>query len=77
VVFKQATNRDGTEQEIARLDSAYQAFRQRFSSNEPDALKLLSMGEMPRNVSLPAIEVAALTLLVNLVFNLDEFVTRN
>jgi hypothetical protein len=76
-VFQGAMNRAGTDKEIMRLNDAYQAFRQRFLASESDALRLLAMGEKPRNTAFPASEIAALTLLVNVVFNLDEFVTRN
>jgi hypothetical protein len=77
VVMKQSLSRDCTESELARLQSAYDSFKQRFRDSPDDAERLLKVGESPANPKLDRGEVAALCLVVNLVFNLDEFVNRN
>lgn len=76
-VMKQALSRESTVSELARLQSAYDAFRQRFRETPDDAVRLLRVGERPANPKLDPTEVAALCLTINLVFNLDEFVNRN
>lgn len=76
-VMKQALSRECTDSELELLQSAYEAFRQRFNEQPDDAARLLRVGEQPSNPKLNQGEVASLCLIVNLVFNLDEFVNRN
>ena len=47
-----------------------------FEANRQRAKKLLSVGDSPADKKLDAAEVAAWTVISNLIFNLDEFVTR-
>ena len=77
LVMQQSLSRECTESELARLQSAYDSFKQRFRESPEDAARLLRVGESPANPKLDPSEVAALCLVVNLVFNLDEFVNRN
>lgn len=76
-IFRKALTREPTESELAQLQAAYDAFQDRFQASPDDAQRLLKVGESPADPNLKAAEVAALCLVSNLVFNLDEFVNRN
>lgn len=77
LVMKLALSRNCSESELTQLQAAYSSFKKRFRDNPNDATRLLKVGESPSNPKLDSVEVAALCLVVNLVFNLDEFVNRN
>jgi hypothetical protein len=49
----------------------------RYSENEQAAEALLAHGESPRGSDRPATELAAYTLVANMLLNLDETLTRN
>jgi hypothetical protein len=76
-IMEQALSRKPTDSETKTLLNAYQLFRNRFAVSPEDAKKLSVVGEALIKPDLPATEVAPLALLINLVFNLDEFVNRN
>jgi hypothetical protein len=65
---------DAREREILRrlYDEQLTAFRR-----EPEAAEqYLGIGERPRNVALPAVDVAATAVLVSTLMNHDEFVMK-
>jgi mono/diheme cytochrome c family protein len=74
--FRLATARkpDGKEAKVLRtlLDQRLAAFR----ADTPSALKLLSVGESPRDPRLDPAELAAWTTVTSVIFNLDETVTK-
>ena len=74
--FKLATARTPTLEERAILFGSLQRLRAQFTSDRDAALRLLAIGESPRDERLEIIEVAAWTGLCNLLLNLDEVVTR-
>ncbi len=47
-----------------------------YEKNQGEAVKLLSVGESPRNENLDSAEHAALTMLCSLLLNLDEVITK-
>jgi hypothetical protein len=55
----------------------YENALERFSQRPEDAKKLIASGESPTAKDLPVSDLAAMTLIANLVFNLDENVNRN
>lgn len=57
------------------LQAAYDEFLNYFRNNPNEAPKLLATGEAPRDKNLPATEHAALTMLANILLNLDEAIT--
>ncbi|MCA9132249.1 MAG: DUF1553 domain-containing protein, partial [Planctomycetales bacterium] len=59
------------------LEAALSKFRERFANAPEAAEALIHTGQTPPTATLPAGELAAATLLANLIFNLDETVTRN
>ena len=75
--FRLATARRPSAAERAALVDLYQDRRAAFGANEEEALKLLSVGEFPRNESLEAVELAAWTTVASVILNLDETITKN
>ncbi len=74
--FRQVIGRDASDREVAVLSRKLAELRATYKNNKDDATKLASVGAAPRNAELDASEVAAFTALCNLVFNLDEVITR-
>ena len=74
--FRLATSRAPTSQEVSvlrtLLDGRLKAFRQ----DRQSALKLLSVGESPRDRRLDAVELAAYTTVASVIFNLDETISK-
>ena len=71
-----ATSKPPSESMTSVLKQMYQTELTTFKADVEGAKKLLSTGEKPRDEKLDAAEVAAWTIISNLIFNLDEFVTR-
>jgi hypothetical protein len=63
--------------ELQQLSKTLDGFSQRFTSDRDGALKLISFGRSHPSPTLEPTELAAYTLLANLILNLDEAVTRN
>lgn len=74
--FYAATARMPEARELASLQASLAKSRDHFRQLPNDALKLISIGESPRDQKLGATEHAALTTLCLLILNLDETVTR-
>ena len=74
--FRTCTARMPTTDELAVIKSVYQSQLAEYRKNKADALKLLAVGESPRNKKLNAAELAAWTMVANLVLNLDETITK-
>jgi mono/diheme cytochrome c family protein len=75
--FRLATARAPSAKELDVLQRALQLQRDRFARDEKAALKLLAVGESPRDESLPPAELAAYTVVASVILNLDEVVTKN
>lgn len=63
--------------ELAQLNSVLAQFQQRYSADPKSAQELLHVGQSQPTKTLAADELAAYTLLANLILNLDESITRN
>jgi hypothetical protein len=75
--FKLATARPPKPAETAVLKRVFEAQRARFAKDQAAAMKLLKVGEAPRDEKLDATDVAAWAMVANTVLNLDEVLTRN
>jgi len=75
--FRLATSRPATKQELDLVTSYLSEQRNRYRTHPDEAEKTLSIGESPRDKSLPAPEHAAWTLVCNLILNLDEALTQH
>lgn len=74
--FRQLMAREPDEQELKLLVAACADFEQGFQQDHKAALKLLNVGEKPRDSSLNPIRHAALTMTASLMMNLDEAITK-
>jgi hypothetical protein len=68
--------RPWTSQETAIAMASLADLRSYYQSNADDAAKLLLVGESPADAQLPPAELAAWTMLVNQVLNLDEVLCK-
>ncbi len=74
--FRSITARHPNSTELAALTSTLNDCLQEFEQNPQDAVKLISAGESPRNESLHAPQLAAWTMVVHLLMNLNETITK-
>ena len=75
-LFKRAMGRSTDARELGELQAAYKDHLAVFSKDAAAAQKLISVGESKPDASLNAGELAALTLIANLVLNLDEVLNK-
>jgi hypothetical protein len=73
--FRIANGRYPRPSESEPLESAHDQFLTFFQSSPKEAPKLLAIGEAARDKTLPAARHAALTMLANILLNLDEAIT--
>ncbi|MDX1944411.1 MAG: PSD1 and planctomycete cytochrome C domain-containing protein [Pirellulaceae bacterium] len=76
LAFRLATSRQPTPDELAILTETYQAHLAKFQANKPAAEKLVAIGESKRDPALDPVDLAARTMVCNLILNLDEVVTK-
>ena len=74
--FRLLTGRTPLASELALLEKLYADERAAFAKDPGAARKLLATGEAPRNVALPAAEVAAASVVASTVMNMDDAVTK-
>lgn len=77
LAVRSVISRAPTDNESALLLETLEAHRHHYSQNPQAAEKVLSNGESKPSGLFPVTEVAAWTLVANLVLNLDEAVSRN
>ncbi|PQO41881.1 PSD1 and planctomycete cytochrome C domain-containing protein [Blastopirellula marina] len=75
-VFLLLTSREADERELAILLERYQQLNTAFAQDQESALKLLAIGETPRDESIDVAELATMTALCNTLMNLDEALSR-
>ena len=76
-VVQKALLRPATVSESKTLHDAYRQFRERLAAAPEDAARIAQLGEKPKSATASDLDVAALALVINIVFNLDEFLNRN
>jgi len=74
--FRTCTARKPTPEEIAVIKSVFKSQLADYRKTPDAAKRLLSIGESPRNEKLDPVELAAWTMVANLVLNLDETITK-
>jgi hypothetical protein len=74
--FRLATARQPTADEIRIFQTLYDAQAADYARNAQAAAKLLSVGDSPHDQSLAPCELAAWTMVANVILNLDETVTK-
>jgi mono/diheme cytochrome c family protein len=75
-VFRLATARMPTNRETGVLRALLEVRRKAFLLDKASALKLLGVGESPRDTRLDVSELAAWTTVASVIFNLDETITK-
>jgi hypothetical protein len=75
-LIKSVLCREADAQELAILKNAYEEQLKQYTKNPAEADKLLAVGESKPNEKLNKPELAALTMVANIVLNLDEAVTK-
>ncbi len=74
--FRSATARRPTAAEMEVFTKLYQNHLSEYQQNQAAAEKLLSVGESPRNEKLDVSELAAWTMIANVILNLNETITK-
>ena len=75
-IFEAATARLPKPREEALLLETFQAHYQELETNPEAAKELIAVGESPPDETLDAVEVAAWTMIANLILNLDEVLNK-
>lgn len=74
--FRLATGREPAANETAVLVRVLQKNETVFTADKPSAEKLIAIGLAPRDQAIPAEQLAAYTMVCNLILNLDETMTK-
>jgi mono/diheme cytochrome c family protein len=74
--FRLATARKPNEREIAVLKKVFEKQLAHYRQDSKAAMRLLAIGESRRNEALQPAELAAWTIVANVILNLDETVTK-
>jgi hypothetical protein len=74
--FRLATARPPDASELDVLKRQFQTHLAEFQQDEQSAQRVVEAGESPRDASLDVHELAAWTMVANLVLNLDETLTK-
>jgi hypothetical protein len=75
-LFKLATARAPDPQEMAELTAAFSDHLATFRKDEKSARRLIAVGDVPPNPAMNPSELAAWTMMANLVLNLDEVINK-
>jgi hypothetical protein len=76
IAFQLATSRLPDADEMRLLLEAYRAHLAEFQQNKPAAEQFIHFGDTPCDESLEATELAAWTMIANMILNLHETVTK-
>ena len=74
--FLQALSRPPTEEEIALMQNIVAVSTTHYQEKPEEAAELLSVGASKPDPSIDTIELSAYTNLANIIFNTDEFITK-
>lgn len=74
--FGRVLARSPSEHERALLSDHFESTRARFETKSKDAEALLSVGESPRTLNAADSDIAAFTVVMSLLLNLDETLTK-
>lgn len=74
--FQRAVGRPATQEELAVLARGYDDQYARFRQRPDDANALIRVGETPVRSHLDPLDLAALTVVMNTILNLDEVLTK-
>ena len=75
-MFRAATSREPDREELNLLVRRFATTLERFSRDMSSATELLRVGESGSPAEIPAVELAAYTVVASILLNLDEVLTR-
>ena len=75
--WRVVTSRQPSAEELAVVARALERFLARYAADAQAAAQLIAYGESKANSELAPAELAAYTLVANMLLNLDEAVSRN
>ncbi len=75
--WRVATSRAVNDEELTIAKNAFSQHLNRYESDEKSAAEAVAYGESKRDEKIKASELAAYTMVANLIMNLDEVVVRN
>src|SRR5262249_54374547 len=75
-LFQRATSRTPTPRELAELAGAYADHLAEFTRDQKAAGQLIATGTTRPDATMNPAELAALTMVANLILNLDEVITK-
>ncbi len=70
------TARQPREPELSELEAYFHESLEGYQKDTDAAMKLIAVGDSPRNEALDPVELAAWTMVANILLNLDEVVTK-
>ncbi len=76
-MFQSTTSRKPNDKELDNMLAYLEAEKIRFKASPNDAEAYLSIGDSPRRELLPNTEMAAYATVANVIYNLDESITRS
>jgi hypothetical protein len=76
-MYEWALYRLPDEQTLELVQQTLEANRAEFQADVESAKKLLAIGETPADEKYDTVELAALTMIANLIMNTDEFICKN
>ena len=74
--FRAVMSRHPSDRELQSLTTLFRETLAEFQGNSEAAGLLLATGESPRNEQIEPVELAAWTMVANLILNLDETLTK-
>ena len=75
-MLRRATLRAPAPQDVADLVGVYRTQQETYTKDPESAKKAIAFGDVPPDPSIPPPELAAWTLVANVILNLDEFLNK-
>jgi hypothetical protein len=75
-MLKRALLRAPASQDVLDLVAIYRGQAEAFAKDPEGAKKAVSFGDLPADASIPTPELAAWTMVANVILNLDEFLNK-
>jgi hypothetical protein len=76
-MFQEVTKRVADDDEVNELMSVYSDHLQHYEANSEAARQLIAVGQLKADEKLDPVQLAAWTMVSNLVLNLDEVISKN
>ncbi len=74
--YRLTVGRDAASAELKIMSKTHKTFLSHYSKNPAEAKLLLAVGEKQRDQTIPVVEHAAMTMIANILLNLDETISK-